>query len=77
MTRARKYSSKTVDEATEIALADLDAELEDVEIKVVGTGRSGILGFGGEPAEIEISLLGDGRSSFSDDFDEDREVDSN
>ncbi|MBT3555721.1 MAG: protein jag, partial [Chloroflexi bacterium] len=73
MTRARKYSSKTVDEATEIALADLDVELEDVEIKVVSTGRSGILGFGGEPAEIEISLLGDSRSYLNDE----REVDSN
>ena len=70
MTRARKFSGKTVDEATEIALAELDAELEDVEIKVISTGRSGILGFGGEPAEIEISLLGDGDSSFDDDFDE-------
>lgn len=70
MTRARKFSGKTVDEATEIALAELDAELEDVEIKVVSTGRSGILGFGGEPAEIEISLLGDGDSPFDDDFDE-------
>ena len=76
MIRARKYAGKTVDEATEIALADLDAELEDVEIKVVSTGRSGILGFGGEPAEIEISLLSDGRSSFSDDFDEEAVADS-
>jgi len=68
MTRARKYSGKTVDEATEIALAELDAELEDVEIRVVSTGRSGILGFGGEPAEIEISLLSEGDSPFDDDF---------
>lgn len=70
MTRAQKYSGKTVDEATEIALAELDAELEDVEIKVVSTGRSGILGFGGEPAEIEISLLGEGGSSYDDDFED-------
>ena len=70
MTRARKFSGKTVDEATEIALAELDAELEDVEIRVINTGRSGILGFGGEPAEIEIGMLGDGDSSFDDDFDE-------
>jgi spoIIIJ-associated protein len=76
MIRARKYAGKTVDEATEIALDDLDAELEDVEIKVVSTGRSGILGFGGEPAEIEISLLSDGRLSFSDDFDEEAVADS-
>ena len=76
MTRARKYAGKTVDEATEIGLADLDAELEDVEIKVVNTGRSGILGFGGEPAEIEISLLSDDRSSFSDDTEGEAKSDS-
>ncbi len=71
MARARKFSGKTVDEATGIALTALDVELEDVEIKVLSTGRSGILGFGGEPAEIEISLLGDNDSSYDDDFDDD------
>jgi len=70
MTRARKFSGKTVNEATEIALAELDAELEDVEIRVISTGRSGILGFGGEPAEIEISLTGEGGSSYDDDQDD-------
>jgi len=73
MTRARKFSGKTVDEATEIALAELDAELEDVEIRVVSPGRSGILGLGGQPAEIEIVLLADGGSSFSDDDPDDVE----
>lgn len=70
MTRARKFSGKTVDEATEIALAELDAEFEDVEIKVVSTGRSGILGFGGEPAEIEISMPGESGSSSDNDSDD-------
>ena len=57
MTSIRKFSGKTVDDATEIALAALGVELEDVAIKVINTGRSGILGFGGESAEIEVSLL--------------------
>ena len=57
MTRARKFSGKTVDEATETALAELGVELEDVDIRVIRPGRSGILGFGGETAEIEISSL--------------------
>ena len=67
MTRVRKFSGKTVDEATEIALAEMDVELEDVEIKVIRTGRSGLLGFGGEPAEIEIALLTDGGITYVDD----------
>ena len=45
----------------------MDVELEDVEIKVIRTGRSGILGFGGEPAEIEIVLLTDGGITYVDD----------
>ncbi|MEE8045446.1 MAG: RNA-binding cell elongation regulator Jag/EloR [Dehalococcoidia bacterium] len=67
MTRARKFSGKTVEEATAIALAELDAELEDVKIEVISAGRSGILGLGGQPAEIEVSLSGDDGSSFDDD----------
>jgi spoIIIJ-associated protein len=46
-----------VEEATDNALEALDANLEDVEIVVVNPGRSGILGFGGEPAEITVALL--------------------
>ena len=45
----------------------MDVELEDVEIKVIRTGRSGLLGFGGEPAEIEIALLTDGGITYVDD----------
>ena len=44
----------------------MDVELEDVEIRVIRTGRSGILGFGGEPAEIEIALLIDGGITYVD-----------
>jgi spoIIIJ-associated protein len=46
-----------VDEATDIALEELGVNREDVEIVVVNPGRSGILGFGGEPAEVEVTLL--------------------
>lgn len=53
----RRFSGKTVEEATDNALEALDANLEDVEIVVVNPGRSGILGFGGEPAEITVTLL--------------------
>ena len=58
----RRFSGKTVEEATDNALEVLDVNLEDVEIVVVNPGRSGILGFGGEPAEIDVSLV-DGHSS--------------
>lgn len=53
----RRFSAKTVDEAIDNALEALDVNREDVEIVVVNAGRSGILGFGGEPAEIDVTLL--------------------
>jgi len=44
-----------VEEATKIALEDLNANLEEVKIEVVSPGKSGILGLGGEPAIINVN----------------------
>jgi len=66
MSRTLKFSGKTVDDAIETALIELDAKLEDVDVRVKNPGRSGILGFGGEPAEIEIALISDAGASSSD-----------
>ncbi len=44
-----------MEEATKIALEDLNANLEEVKIEVVSPGKSGILGLGGEPAIINVS----------------------
>ncbi len=53
----RQFTAKTVDEATDLALETLGLNREEVEIVVVNPGRSGILGFGGEPAEIHVTLI--------------------
>tara|TARA_Y100001936_G_scaffold251186_1_gene306203 strand:- start:11709 stop:12419 length:711 start_codon:yes stop_codon:yes gene_type:complete len=37
----------------------MGVELEEIDIKVDNPGRSGIMGFGGEPAEITVTLLKD------------------
>ncbi|MBL01676.1 MAG: hypothetical protein CL774_04205 [Chloroflexi bacterium] len=63
MTKMKKFSGKTVDEATEIALKEMDVELEEIDIKVDNPGRSGIMGFGGEPAEITVTLLNTEKST--------------
>ncbi len=55
--KSHRFSAKTVDEATELALAEFGVSLEDLEIKVVSSGRSGILGMGGEMAVIEVKNL--------------------
>ena len=44
-----------MEEATKIALEDLNVNLEEVKIEVVSPGKSGILGLGGEPAIINVS----------------------
>ena len=53
----RQFTAKTVDEATDLALETLGLNREEVEIVVVNPGRSGILGFGGEPAEIHVTPI--------------------
>ena len=52
---SQQFKGKTVEEATKIALEDLNANLEEVKIEVVSPGKSGILGLGGEPAIINVS----------------------
>ena len=57
MTKMKEISGKTVDEATETALKEMGVVIEEIDIKVDNPGRSGIMGFGGEPAEITVTLL--------------------
>ena len=54
----RIFKGKTVEEATEEALKTLETDLENLEIKIIDTGRAGILGLGGHPAEIEVYEVG-------------------
>ena len=55
----RVFTGKNVQEATAVALETLGAELEDVDIRVINPGRSGIFGLGGALAEIEVAKLSD------------------
>ena len=50
-------TAKSVEEAIEIALKELDAERDEVEIDVVSRGKSGILGLGSEPARVRVIRL--------------------
>lgn len=51
-----EITAKTVEEAIEIALKELNARREDVEIQVLSRGRSGLLGIGAEPARVRVSM---------------------
>lgn len=55
--RTLEMSAKTPEEAIELALRELDAEREEVEIAVVSRGKAGILGIGSEPARVRVTVL--------------------
>ena len=55
--REIEMSARTVEEAIEVALKELDADRSDVEIDVVSRGKSGLLGIGAEPARVRVTLL--------------------
>ena len=52
-----EISARTVEEAIEIALKELDADRGDVEVDVVSRGKSGILGIGSEPAVVRVAAI--------------------
>ena len=55
--REIEISARTVEEAIEIALKELDVDRSDVEVDVVSRGKSGILGIGSEPAVVRVSAI--------------------
>lgn len=59
----QQFQGKTVEEATKLALEELKANLEEVNIEIISPGKSGILGLGGEPALIEVTIKNDGKST--------------
>ena len=49
-------TGRTVEEAIEIALEQLGADRDQVEVDVISQGKGGILGFGAEPARVRVVL---------------------
>ena len=57
MKNSIETTAKTVEEAVEIALRQLDADRGEVEITVVSRGKAGILGLGSELAKVKVNRL--------------------
>ncbi|HHW10858.1 MAG TPA: protein jag [Firmicutes bacterium] len=58
--RSVEISARTVDEAVEIALKELDAERDQVKIEVLDEGAKGLFGLlGGKQARVLVSLVGE------------------
>jgi len=53
----REISAKTVEEALELALRELDASREEVEVNIISPGKAGFLGLGAEPARVSVRKL--------------------
>ena len=50
-------SARTVEEAIELALKELDADRDEVEVEILGRGKAGFLGIGAELARVRITPL--------------------
>ena len=60
MTDSIVMTAKSVDEAVELALKELDADRGEVEVEVVSQGKTGFLGFGGGQAQVRVTRLAGG-----------------
>lgn len=47
---------KSVEEAIENGLIDLEAKRHEVEVEVLSEGRAGLFGIGGEPAKVRLTF---------------------
>src|SRR5215813_9467221 len=48
-------TARTVDQAINLALAQLGADQDDVEIEVLSTPRAGVLGLGARQARVRVT----------------------
>ena len=55
-----QMTGKTVEDAIEIAIRELDADPNEVEIDVVSRGKSGVFGIGSEPAKVVVTRISQG-----------------
>ena len=51
-------NARTVDEAVELALKELDVDRDAVEVEVLSRGKAGFLGIGAEPAQVRVTRRG-------------------
>ena len=58
-------SAKTVEEAIEVALKELDADREEVEVEILSRGKPGFLMIGGEPARVRVRKIPSDQSAAS------------
>ena len=58
-------TAKSMEEAVELALLELDAERGEVAVEVISHGRAGLFGIGSEPAKVRVTRLIQGAENVS------------
>ena len=56
-------SARTVEEAIELALKELDVDRDEAEVEILSRGKAGFLGIGAELARVRVTLISSGGSS--------------
>ena len=56
-------SARTVDEAIELGLKELDVDREEAEVEILSRGKTGFLGIGSEVARVRVTRIAQGRSA--------------
>ncbi|MCH8107852.1 MAG: protein jag [Chloroflexi bacterium] len=56
-------TGRTVDEAIELALKELDVDRDEAEVEILSRGKAGFLGIGAEPARVKVTKISEGPSA--------------
>ena len=56
-------SARTVDEAIELGLKELDADRDEAEVEILSRGKAGFLGIGAEVARVRVTRISTGRNA--------------
>ncbi len=60
---ARVMTGRTVEEAIELALKELDVDRDEAEVEILSRGKAGVLGIGAEPARVRVTKISQGPSA--------------
>jgi len=60
---ARVMTGRSVEEAIELALKELDVDRDEAEVEVLSRGKSGFLGIGAEQARVRVTKIPQGGSA--------------
>ena len=58
-----EMSARTVEEAIELALKELDVDRDEAEVEILSRGKAGFLGIGAELARVRVARLGSASSA--------------